>query len=313
MALGPSFFSRMGSRETFLEILSHLNLKPPVVIKPNWSSSLIFTEAEILDWVLSSIDKEVLVVESYAAWRCPLFLDNSVPRDDNLLEKLGKQTKDDFRENDKWFLNYTGISDVLEKYDVEYVSLSEELWANRLCESKNIDEEVHKHFEPLETSEFYSIVPDRLYNLRGGSLLNLAKPKRNLRASHVSLTAKNLFGLIPSPWRGKYHGIDDQLLCQHIVDINKVYHSLFDVKNIIEGIFTTAETTDNFLDPVIHRDMKLIWGSPNSLDLDALVSTQLGLGPNEVDYLRYAEGRIGSWDKKSIELGMQNPIEFPSA
>jgi uncharacterized protein (DUF362 family) len=311
--LGTSFFSRKGSRETFTEILSRLDLKQPIIIKPNWSSSLIYTEAAILDWALSSIDTEVLIVESYAAWRCPLFLDSSIPRDDTLLTKLGKQTKDDFRKNDKWFLEFSGISDILKKHEVEYISLSEELWTKRCCESDVIKEEVHKHFEPLEIEELYSVVPERLFEMKDGTILNLTKPKRSLGANHVSLALKNLFGLIPSPWRGKYHGVDDHLLCQNIVGINKIYQSLFDVKTIIEGIFTTSETTDNFLYPVIHRDMKLIWGGANSLDLDALASTQLGLGPNDVDYLHFAKGRLGSWDERYIELGLQNQIEFPDA
>jgi uncharacterized protein (DUF362 family) len=309
--LGPAIFSEEGSKEAFVEIISRLELKPPVIIKPNWSSSLIYSEAQILDWILSTIDSEVLVIESYAAWRCALFLDHTVPKDIALLTRLGKQTREDFRENDKWFLKFTGISDILKKHDTEYLSLSEELWASRLSESSVIEEAVLGRYDPLENDEIYSIVPERISELQGGTLLNLTKPKRSLKAKHVSLALKNLFGLIPSPWRGKYHGEEDQLLGSNIVDINKVYHSLFDVKTIIEGVFTTSETIDNFLLPAIHRDMNLIWGSGNSLELDALVTSQMGLDPNEVGYLSYANGRLGNWKEDTIALGRQNPIEFP--
>jgi len=309
--LGPAHFTQEASKETFIEVVSRLKLKSPVIIKPNWSSSMIFSEAKILDWVLSAIDSEVLVVESYAAWRCALFLDKSVPKDDSLLTRLGRQTKEDFRENDKWFLNITRISDVLEKHSAEYVSLSEELWAKRLSDSKIIEEAVLRKYDPLENEENYSIIPERVSELQGGTLLNLTKPKRSLKAKHVSLSLKNLFGLIPSPWRGKYHGKNDQQLSPNIVDVNKVYHSLFDVKTVIEGVFTTSETIDNFLQPTIHRDMGLVWGSGDSLDLDALVTSQMGMNPHKVDYLDYANGRLGQWKEKTIVLGQHNLIEFP--
>ncbi|MHA2193738.1 MAG: hypothetical protein ACXAAR_09965, partial [Candidatus Thorarchaeota archaeon] len=71
-----------------MEIVSGLNLEPPVIIKPNWSSSLIYTESEILDWLLSALEGEILIVESYAAWRTELFIEHKGPRDDDFLKRL---------------------------------------------------------------------------------------------------------------------------------------------------------------------------------------------------------------------------------
>ena len=47
--LGPAKFTDNGSRHIFMEIVSELKLEPPVIIKPNWSSSMVYTESEILD------------------------------------------------------------------------------------------------------------------------------------------------------------------------------------------------------------------------------------------------------------------------
>jgi uncharacterized protein (DUF362 family) len=309
--LGPAKFTDEGSRETFMEIVSSLKLKPPVIIKPNWSSSMVYTESEILDWVLSAIEGEVLIVESYAAWRTNLFIEHKGPRDDQFLKRLGNQRRDEFRENEKWFLRHSGIDKVLEKHGAEYLNLSEELWANRMCDSDMVANQVEACSSMVENSELYALVPERLYELRGGTLLNLAKPKRSLKALHVSLTLKNLFGMIPSPWRGKYHGDDDSLLCMNIVDINRMYNALFDVKGIIEAVYSTSETLDNILHPAIHRDMGLIWSGVDTLELDALVSSQLGLNPRQVDYLQLASEKIKQWNENTVEVGMANPVRFP--
>jgi uncharacterized protein (DUF362 family) len=311
--LGAAKFTKKGSRDVFMDIISGLNLKPPVIIKPNWSSSLIFTESEILDWTLSALDGEVLIVESYAAWRTRLFIEYDGARDEKFLELLGTQKKKEFRANDKWFLKYSGIDGVLDRHDVEYLNLSEELWANRVCKSNLVADYVESRTGVLENTALYGLVPKRLYDLKGGTLLNLTKPKRSLKAHHVSLTLKNMFGMIPSPWRGKYHGENDSLLDQNIVDINRLYGSLFEVTGVIESVFSTSETLDNFLLPSIHRNQGLIWAGPETLELDALVTSQLGLNPSDVSYLRLAAERIKPWSEDSVTLGMTNPIEFPKS
>ncbi|MHA2140842.1 MAG: DUF362 domain-containing protein [Candidatus Thorarchaeota archaeon] len=310
VSLGPAKFTNKGSKEAFMEMITRLNLEPPVVIKPNWSSSLIFTEGDILDWTIAALDGEVLIVESYAAWRNKLFVEYDGPRDDEFLKMLENQKKKEFRENDKWFLKHSGIDSILAKHRVEYLNLSEELWAERVCEPELIAKYVKSRKGPIENISFYGVVPERLYELRGGTLLSLAKPKRSLKAQHVSLTLKNMFGMIPSPWRGKYHGKNDSLLDQNIVDINMLYGSLFEVRGIIESVISTSETLDNFLYPSIHRNLGLIWSGIDTLELDALVSSQLGINPDEVSYLKLAAEKMKRWNEDSVKLGLANPIDF---
>jgi len=43
-------------KESFIEIIQALHLKSPVIIKPNWGFAVCFTEAAILDWVLTALD-----------------------------------------------------------------------------------------------------------------------------------------------------------------------------------------------------------------------------------------------------------------
>lgn len=303
-------FTSEGDESSFKKILSRFNLKEPVVVKPNWSSSLIYTESQILDWMLSTIDSEVIVVESYAMWRNEIFTDPTQVRDTNLLEFFRKQKKNDLRKNDKWFLEFSGIQEVLEKHEVEYLNISEELWANQVCNSEVINEKVNKRFSPMNNESLAASVPTRLYDLKDGTLLNLTKPKRSVEENFVSLSLKNMFGMIPTPWRRKYHGENEELLTQSILDINKIYASLFDIIGIIEGVFSTSETIGNPMKPVIHKNTGYIWASQNPLELDALVTTQLGLDPHTIEYLQHASEIFGDWSSQIEEFGKDHRVDF---
>ncbi len=309
--LGQVQFTSDGDETAFKKMLSRLNLKSPIVVKPNWSSSMIYTESQILDWVLSSIEEEVIVVESYAMWRNEIFLDPNQKRDNEFLELLRVQKKNDLRKNDRWFLEYSGIQDVLDNHNVEYLNLSEEYWANRVCDSDSIHEEVNKKLSPIVTESLATSVPTRLYELRGGTLINLTKPKRSLSENFVSLSLKNLFGMIPTPYRRKYHGNEEELLTQSILDINKIYNALFDVVSIIEAVFSTSETIDNPMKPTIHSNAGYIWASEHPLELDVLVTTQLGLDPHSIEYLQDASNVFGSWNSQVEELGKKYRVNLP--
>jgi len=76
-------------------------------------------------------------------------------------------------------------------------------------------------------------VPQKLFDLRRHTLIDLARIKMSSPSSRdFSLSLKNLFGLLPQPSRYAYHPD----LSQSIVDIDKVYKSLFDVVGLCEGI-----------------------------------------------------------------------------
>ncbi|MHA2352701.1 MAG: hypothetical protein ACXABX_06240, partial [Candidatus Thorarchaeota archaeon] len=120
MKIGRVSFRDGIHRESFIEMVKSLNLKPPVVIKPNWGFSVIFTEADILDWTLAAIDDEVLVVESFGWARCKEAVED---------KKYGPFSREALRRADKWFLRYSGIDKVLKKHNVEYLNITEEVWA----------------------------------------------------------------------------------------------------------------------------------------------------------------------------------------
>ncbi len=307
---GQVMFCKEGARDSFIEIISKLDLKEPVVIKPNWSTSEVFTEAEILDWTLSALDCEKVVVESCAHYRSPIYKSHDGPFDADLEKKLLGQKKGDLQRNDRWFLEFTGIGDVLKKHGVEYLNLSEEFWAKRVCKADQVKMLVESRFEPLVNDIMYSIVPTRLYDLRGGTILSLAKPKITDETIGVTLSIKNLFGLISTPYRGKFHGVNDTKLHDSIMDINKICHSLFDVRGIVEAVFSTSASRNCSSKPTIFHDLGLIWGSNSVFELDAAVSTQLGLDVQNVGHLALAAQTFGKWSQQTVENAMKNRVKL---
>ena len=287
--------------QSFRELISALKLEPPVLIKPNWGSVECYTEAEILDWVLSAIQGEVLVIESYGWARSEEFL---------LGKKQGAKTRSNLRKSDRWFLEYSGITKVLEKHQVEYINLTEEIWAGRIADPDLVQQAVEEKYPPVQLEEMYGQVPARIYDLKGGTLLSLAKYRLLFEPIVVTFTIKNLFGLIPGPGRGRFHGGDNSRMDQSIVDINKIYRSLFSVKGIVEAVFTAGDGRGSFDRQEVSRDSGVALGCENTIDLDAFTTVLAGYDPRTVDYLRLAAQHFGGWDPQVYTTAKQTGIRI---
>lgn len=287
-------------RESFIEMVKSLNLKPPVVIKPNWGFSVIFTEADILDWTLTAIDEDALVVESYGWARCREAVEE---------KKYGSFSREDLRKADKWFLRYSGIDNVLKKHNIEYLNITEEVWADRVAEHETIHTIVEDAYSPLRMKKMASFVPQRLYDLSHGTFLNLAKLKFMGDDIVISLTLKNLFGMIPGPDRGEFHGEMNKAMNPSIVDMNKIYRSLFKTKGVVEGVLTASRGMT--LEPQVFKNRGVLWTCDDTLELDAVVSSQVGINPSKVGYLKLAAQNFGEWDDEAVsQASMQSLTQF---
>jgi uncharacterized protein (DUF362 family) len=295
MKFGRVSFKDNVLRESYIEMIKQLNLKPPVVIKPNWGFSVIFTEAEILDWTLAAIDGAALVVESYGWARCREAVEE---------KKYGSFSREDLQNSDKWFLRYTGIDKVLQKHDVEYLNITEEVWAGRTVDEETIQAIVEDSYSPLVMRQLAGFVPQQLYDMSDGTLLNLSKLKFMGEDIVISLTLKNLFGMIPGPDRGKYHGEMNKAMNPSIVDMNKIYRSLFKTKGVVEGVLTASRGMT--LEPQVYRNQGVLWTGEDTLELDAVVTAHVGIDPNQVGYLKLASQNFGEWDEKPV--AMEHPL-----
>jgi hypothetical protein len=115
--------------------------------------------------------------------------------------KLGSKKKGDLRRSDQWFLEYSGIGKILKKHGVEFLNITEENWGKRTIDPENIQFHVEGKHQPVEDPDFYSWIPEKLYELKGADFLSLAKLRLGIQDIPASLSIKNLFGMIPHPSR----------------------------------------------------------------------------------------------------------------
>ena len=293
-------FHESVSERTFKDAIGKLKIKPPVLIKPNWGCSAFFTEAQILDWALSAIEGEKLVVESYGWARTEEYLTT---------RSFGSKTKSALRRSDRWFLDHTGIRDVLSSHDVEFLNITEEKWAGRLADAGDISSLVARKYSPVALERMYSEVPKRLFDMRGGTLLSLAKLRFAPPPYGVSFTVKNLFGMIPGPGRySPYHGKKDCNLAQSVLDINKIYRSMFDVKGVIDGVLTAEEVDWTNHTSKIHSGLGLLWSSENTIELDTYVASQFDRDPSSIGYLVHTAKGLGLWSHEVVRKAETNKL-----
>ena len=273
---------RVASAKDFRHFLKELDVQGVVlVVKPNWSNANTFISAETLDWLFSALKGKIKIIEGYTAWRNEF---NTGFEPQEIITPSNAKAKWQWiKEQDKWFLKFSGIDKILVKHDVEYINVTEEVWSMRTLDPDEVRDLVDNKYGIIVNQEMYSFVPKRIYALRGSALISLNNSRR-IREK-ISLSAKNLFGLIPDPARyGKWHGKNDSLLSQSIVDINKIYRSFFSPCYWINEI----------------KELGIFVGSKISSEADAVTAKLLGIDPEKVDYLRNVANVFGGYDKKVL-------------
>jgi len=282
-------FKQPATRDDFIELVGGLGLKPPVLIKPNWGTSVCFTEAEIIDWTLEAINGDAIVVESYGWARTEEALRTG---------RLGSKKRGDLRVSDEWFLSHSGLDMILEKHGVEFLNVTEENWAGKTVDAGEVRALVEAKYEPVMRDELYGVIPEKLYELRHGDLLSLSKAKLWQDDIGVSLTIKNIFGMIPNPSRMRYHGKGHVDLHINIVDIFKIYDSIFNIKGVVEAMKTASVHDAEARKTRVIPDPRFVAVSKHPLELDAACALIMGVEPSENRYLSRAAEILGDWGEE---------------
>jgi len=288
------------------------------IVKPTWYSPHPgnFTDAETLRTLLEALDGHVVVTESYTLdrqdgsmkfvvdgeeveWRWIL----SHPSWDWIREE---ERWDVLRRQDKWFLDKYGFTDLFSEHNVEYVNVTEEVWQGRTADAREVKKTVEARFASVFRDKLYGFVPQKLYELRGAPLISFGKVK-GIQGTYPSLTMKNLFGLIPDPNRAWWHGPNDKWLGTSIVDINKVYSSLFNIYGICEALryVTISHPKGEVKAPWgsydLVRDLGIVALGQPLIYLDAVLCGLIGVDSEKVSYLQLGEEALGRYDRRWIE------------
>lgn len=274
-------------KKEFVNLVKSFNIQSEyVVVKPNWVDNVVgnYTEPEILEWLFESLNKQKkIVIESYTPWRGLKY----EPRDDLKTDlEEGKNFWDFYKKQDEYYLKETGTNKILKKFNADYINITDEYWKGEIVDPNFIKDIVKTD---LFWTELYSYIPQRLFDIRKkATFISLAKIKieEGNKDIVVSLSLKNIFGLIPSPSRKEpYHKDNHSLIPQAIVDINKIYQTLFpDSLWINEGIFSLVKNycTDN---QAYIKNSKLVFIGNNGIDVDTSTCNQMGIDSKSVPYL----------------------------
>jgi len=258
---GPTTIAKVSDSDELRKVLDDPWLESDhIVVKPNWVATEpgSFVDPRTLRTLFEALDSHIVVTESLHVGRSMnLLVDGMAFTVDGeevnwrwLLKGEGwrwlyeNERWDWFREGGHWeqivkedkaFLDEYGFTDLFDEFDVEYVNTTDEVWRGRNANPAEVKRAVESRFSGVQVERLYGMVPKRLYDLRGSTLISLARLKQ-----YASFTLKNMFGMIVDPMRPWWHGPGNSRIARSIVDINKVYHSLFNVYGMCTSLFETA-------------------------------------------------------------------------
>lgn len=295
--LDTTTIAKIRSQDDMNDFVGSLGLtSDTVIVKPNWVDGCLgtHTEAKVLDLFFGSLkNKRKYLVESYTFWRNEK---STMEGKDSFSSSeaqfdTGKQHWDFFKTGDKWFLKNTGVDQVINKYDIAYINVTDELWSGR--------------------ESIVPLVPQKLYDLKGSDFVSFAKLKGDGDYG-ATLSIKNLFGLYPDPHWGKYyHGDNDSKIKQSILNINQKYRSLFNFFSVVEGVYFASHV--NWTENIhrVYRDLGVIVGGKDALQVDdtvlKLMSANLD-GPLETMLVNYKN--IFGGDFQSQKIPSEYKIDF---
>ncbi|UCE96224.1 MAG: hypothetical protein JSV51_01030 [Candidatus Bathyarchaeota archaeon] len=279
---------RINSIKDFHRFMKKLDVRGMVfIVKPGWDNTHSFTSAETLDWLFSTLRGRIKLIEGYSMSRTKPVTDKKpeefTPSQVFITPSKAKAHWQLIKEQDESFLTSNGIDRVLEKHDAEYINVTEEVWSLRNLDSGEVKDFVDSKYGVLVNQEMYNLVPTRVYELKGSSFISL-------NVSHqihgqVSLSTRSLLSLIPNPARHRdWQDKGESHLSQRIVDINKIYRSLFSPCFWINKI----------------KDSNIFVGSKNSVEADAVAAKLMGIDPENIGYLSHAATVFGGYDKNVL-------------
>ena len=271
-----------------------------IIIKPNWATveTAYFTDSETLRMLFEALDSRIIITESHIFTRSQTYpvkgMNFNVGEKELSAESflfgdgwrwLIKNPDWDWfkkggywewmRKEEKDFLDNFGFTDLFKEFNVDYVNVTDEVWSGRIADPTKVKRAVESRFSPVQAEKLFNMVPKKLYELRGSTFISFAS-----LLHHASFTLKNMFGMIPDPIRSWWHGPKSLRTASSILDINKVYHSLFNVYGICEALKNTAfhdpegEYRSRFLSDVIYnvvKDLGIIVFGRNLASLDAIL------------------------------------------
>jgi len=225
--LGNGLVAEVNDQPAFALLTDFIGIKSKkVFIKVTWHgyATGTYTDPVALDKFLSILSGKAILLESYTSSR------NDGTKEFDWTTEC-KQHRDWIRQQDSAFLAKTGLSEVIKKHKAHYVNLTELFWDGQCTPQPIIDDLLSSQNIKLTHPELSQFIPRVLYDNRGADFISFARFKGPTR-----LSIANMFGLIPIPFRSKWHGSNITDFAVVCCDLVKIYGCLFNLHTIIESL-----------------------------------------------------------------------------
>jgi len=205
---------------------------------------------------------------------------------------------DKIKEMDQRFLDEKGFTDLFNEFDVAYINVTDEIWAEEIIDPETVKAAVEEKYDPIEP-KIYGYLPKKLHHYRGSTIISYSKYKQ-----YPTFTLKNLFGLLPDPIRCWWHGPNNKRFNQSIIDINKLYTTYFNILGIHETLGKTPVIHPNGAITIpgfkynIHENLGIVGIGTDRVELDTIMA---GLGSYplpELEYLPLSDGILGKYHEE---------------
>lgn len=328
-SVGSSKLAYVYSSVDMRELFSHLKFSDKVIVKPNFVDRVegTYTSPESLRILFEALDSKIIVTEGHGLIRILCDEDKGLCFDHKGKERdwswIPRGGWNHYAENDDWdwfiegehwgllkeldkkYLDEKGFTDLFNEFNVKYLNTTDEIWEGNIVNPAVVKKEVEEKFGPLFVDRLYEIMPTKLYELRGSTIISFNKFKH-----YPTFTLKNLFGYLPEPIRCWWHGPKNSRMDKSIVGINKLYSTFFDIIGVQESMGTTPrpDKEGKFGEAGFKYDLipgsRLVGVSTDRVELDTLMAGVAGFKLDEVSYLGMADGILGTSNPELV--GMVN-------
>jgi len=134
-------------------------------------------------------------------------------------------------QQDRDYLERTGILDVLNRHGATYLNITEAWWDGACAPKEQVAALLDEAGVTLRFPELTEYIPRIFLEYRGAPFVSYARFKGPTR-----LALANLFGLLPQPLRAAWHGPNITYFAQVCCDLAKLYGVLFKTYGLVESL-----------------------------------------------------------------------------
>lgn len=252
------FIARARNRDALAPVLARvLPQSDTYIVKVTWHgyATGTYTDPAALDLLLGALPGRAVIVEGHTSSR-------NLGGADWDWETEAREHRAWIKQQDMEYLRRTGLAEVMARHRAEYVNVTEAYWDGGCAPP---DESI-----TLQHPELAGFIPESLLAVRGAPFLSFARFKGPTR-----LGISNLFGLIPAPFRGAWHGANITDFASVCCDLAKLYGHFFPMFGVVEALHSAVRWNRKGL----YRSR---WGNYDVVLCDGAVTVSEGLAGADI-------------------------------